>query len=127
MQVWPHSSSKNTALLTGSSSSTLGGVARSPEAPHLNSSTRELSVSSESKAPSSRHPRPFSGSRYKYLGEHCTHQPTPGGRVRMAPTEESEELGSSEEGVRLFESLVDSCGEGVVAAPVPSLLCRPFM
>jgi hypothetical protein len=27
-EVWPHSSSRNTALLTGSSSSTLGGVAR---------------------------------------------------------------------------------------------------
>ena len=125
--MWPHSSSKNTALLTGSSSSTLGGVARSPETLHLNSSTRELSVSSESKAPSSRHPRPFSGSRYKYLGDHCTDHHTTCGRVRKELTEESEECGRSEEGVRLFESLVDACGEGVVGAPVPSLLCRPFM
>ena len=68
-EVWPHSS-KNTAPLTASSSSTLGGVARWADlADKVVTLHRELSVSSDKQSTATRQPRPFSGSRYKYLGE----------------------------------------------------------
>ena len=65
-QVWPHSSGRNTAILTGSSSSTLGGGGVGGVGGGV---ARELSVSSERQGGGGRNPRPYSGSRYKYLGE----------------------------------------------------------
>ena len=67
-QVWPHSSGRNTAILTGSSSSTLGGGG-GVGGIGGGGVARELSVSSERQGGGGRNPRPYSGSRYKYLGE----------------------------------------------------------
>ena len=85
-QVWPHSSSRNTAILTGSSSSTLGGGgAGGGGGGGGGGVARELSVSSDRQGGGGgRNPRPYSGSRYKYLGELGENSKT--ARLRMVLT-----------------------------------------